>query len=66
MEESKQPSNPFAQPSEATKVEAEEDECDAEATTPAISEQMEKLTLENRTVRSNAPKPGSFSKNQQE
>ena len=68
MEESKEPSNPFAQPSEpseATKV-FDEEEVDAEATTPAIAEQMEQMTLENRTVRSTATKLGSFSKNPKE
>ena len=65
MEESKESSTPFAQASEATKNEPfEEEECDAEATTPQLTEQIGKMTLENRTVRSNATKLGSFSKNQ--
>ena len=65
MEESKESSTPFAQASEATKFELfDEEECDAEATTPQLTEQMGKMTLENRTVRSNATKLGSFGKNQ--
>ena len=65
MEESKESSTPFAQASEATKNEPfDEEECDAEATTPQLTEQIGKMTLENRTVRSNATKLGSFGKNQ--
>ena len=65
MEESKESSTPFAQAIRSDEVEAfDEEECDAEPTTPQLTEQMEKMTLENRTVRSNATKLGSFGKNQ--